>query len=449
MLESLRARLLLWYTLILALVIGAFGGTVSYLFWRSLVVEADAELLARARTVARVLRPAAPGSFDLDLPDDAVQYFYQPAGGQPYYAIWNANGELIDQSDPALDIQIPRVPGVYTRRGRREVVIDAERGVTVLVGRDVADLRQEVWSLEATIGGVSLLALAVSLLGGWFLSGRALAPIARISRTATAMAAGDLSARIAIDRTESELGQLASTLNGAFDRLLIALERQRRFTADASHELRTPLATLSAETEWALARERTAADYRASLEICSRAAARMRAVVEALLTLARADAGEIQFRRAPVALGPIIHDVVSLLRGFADRRKVSIAVQDGPAVVTGDTELLREVVSNLVSNAIQYNHEGGRVDICVLEEGPVVCLRVADSGIGIAPEDLPRVFDRFYRADKVRARDAGGVGLGLALTKWIVEGHDGQITCSSEVGLGTQFVVRLPPAQQA
>lgn len=449
MLESLRVRLLLWYALILALVIAVFGGTVCYLFWRSVLAEADAELMTRVQTVARALRPAITGTFDLDLPEDAVQYFHQGAGAHPYYAIWNANGQLIDRSDPDLNVGVPPGLGTHTDRGRREVVIQLHEGITVLAGRDVADLRRRVWSLAGTIAGVGALALSLSLLGGWFLSGRALAPIARISRTALAMSEGDLSARIAIDQTESELGQLASTLNSAFDRLHATLERQQRFTADASHELRTPLATLSAELDWALGRERTAAEYRASLETCWRAATRMRAVVEGLLTLAKADAGALRLEQTLVPLGSIVQDVVGMLRPLAEKRNISIVVQNSATHVRGDAELLREAVSNLLSNAIQYNREGGRVDIAIWEDDAAVCLGVSDTGAGIHPDDVPRVFDRFYRADKARARETGGTGLGLALTKWIVDGHGGEISCSSEVGRGTKFVVRLPATTRA
>ena len=170
----------------------------------------------------------------------------------------------------------------------------------------------------------------------------------------------------------------------------------------------------------------------------------MRAVVEGLLTLARADAGELTLQRVPVSLGQIVHEVVTLLQPLAEKRHVRFAVKSEPVEVAGDPDRLRELVTNLASNAIWYNYQEGRVDIAVWKEDAVACVQVTDTGIGIPPEDLPRVFDRFYRADRARAREAGGAGLGLAVAKWVVDSHGGEITCSSEVGCGTQFVVRLP-----
>lgn len=447
MFDSLRTRLLCWYTLTLALVIAAFGAAVCFALWRSALAAADEALLAQAALVEQSVRPAAFGTFSLDFPDQVVRQFNEPSATRPYYAIWDGEGALIDQSDPDAGAQLPSAPPTrWTRGSRREIARRTADGLTVLVGRDISDLRQAVWSTADMIAGAGLVALTISLAGGWFLSSRALAPIARISRTATRMSAGDLSARVPVDRTESELGQLASTLNEAFDRLQATLERQRRFTADASHELRTPLASLSAEVEWALARDRTAEEYHGSLELCWRAATRMHAVVSALLTLARADAGELRPHAAPVAFTPIIDEVVAAHDALAKERGVTIACDLEPTCILGDPELLRTVVANLVSNAIQYNREGGRVSVTLGTDDGLARLDIADTGIGIPADEVDRVFERFYRADKARARRQGGAGLGLALAKWIVEAHDGNISCASVAGEGTRFTLRLPRA---
>jgi heavy metal sensor kinase len=443
MLSSLRARLLLWYTLILAVVIATFAGTVCYLFWRSLVADIDQGLQASAVGLVEGLRPTEFGDFDLVLPLE-----YREIDGAPapltYYAVWNGAGELIDRSSIDFDIPMPPASGVRTRDGRRELGVTAANGALVLVGRDLGDTQRDVLGFATTAAAGGIAALTLSLLGGWFLVGRALAPVARISQAAARMTAGDLSARIAVERTENELEQVALALNQAFDRLHLAVENERRFTADASHELRTPLATISAELEWALARDRSSDDYKRCLNIAQRAADRMRRVVERLLTLARADAADMSLQKAPVGLGPIVHDALGIVRPLAEQKQITIEAQLGAATVIGDRDRLTDLVTNLFSNAIQYNRRGGEVRVDVWPEGAEACLRVRDTGTGIGAEDLPKIFDRFYRADRARTTDSGGAGLGLAIAKWIVEAHGGQIACQSVIGEGTDILVRLP-----
>jgi heavy metal sensor kinase len=447
MLESLRARLLVLYAMVVIVVVAAFGASVCYVYWRSLVGQLDADLGARATTISRALHPVGAGDFDLDLPGETVQYFGD-AGGRAWYGIWDANGEQIYVSDPGATGSPHAAPGVATRAGRREVVIEGPSGTHILVSRDLTELQDAVRSLGLTAAAVGALAALLSLALGWFLAGRALAPIARINETARAMAEGDLSARIPIDRTETELGQVALALNTAFDRLEAALERQRRFTADASHELRTPLATLTVESDWALSRDRTPSDYRDSLAICRKAAQRMRGVVEQLLTLARADADDLPVEKSPVRLDEVLDDVVGLIVPQAERRNIQVTTRMPPVEVVGDPARLREAFSNLVTNAVQYNRDNGRVDVTASIERGEALVRVRDTGRGISAEDLPHVFERFYRGDRARASD-GSVGLGLAVAKAIIERHGGQIQCSSEPERGTTFDVRLPAREVA
>jgi heavy metal sensor kinase len=443
MLSSIRARLLLWYTLILALVIATFAATVCYLFWRSLVADIDEGLRASAAALVSGLEPTASGEFDLVLPSE-----YRQADGAPppqtYYAVWNRAGELVDRSAGELAIPVPPGPLVRTRDGRRELAVDAADAAIVLVGRDLADARRDVLAFAGMAAAGGMAALALSLVGGWFLGGRALAPVSRISQAAAAMSAGDLTARIAVERTENELEHVALALNQAFDRLHLALDNERRFTADASHELRTPLATLAAEVEWALARDRSGDEYRRSLETARRAADRMRRVVERLLTLARADSAAMSLQRAAVGLAPVVGDALAIVRPLADQKHVTIDTRLDAATVVGDRDRLTDLVTNLFSNAIQYNRDGGQVSVELWPDGNEACLRVRDTGTGIAPDDLPRIFDRFYRADKARTAHSGGAGLGLAIAKWIVEAHGGRIACQSTAGQGTEVLVRLP-----
>ena len=241
---------------------------------------------------------------------------------------------------------------------------------------------------------------------------------------------------------------MARALNEAFDRLSHAADLQRRFTADASHELRTPLATLRVQLDWALSRPRTPADYTETLETCRRASDRMTHIVDELLTLARGD-GERQAWREEVALASVVRDAIGLLQPMAAERRVAVEAACEPAYVMGDPARLGDAVGNLLKNAIEYNREGGRVAVKVWSDGSTAYVRVQDTGIGIAADELPKVFDRFYRADKARTRKVGGAGLGLAIAKRVVEDHGGSITCRSQVECGTEVIVSLPATLDA
>jgi signal transduction histidine kinase len=261
------------------------------------------------------------------------------------------------------------------------------------------------------------------------------------------MVDGDFAARIPIDQVESELGQLARALNDAFDRLHASFERQRRFTADASHELRTPLATISAEVQWALGRERDGAAYRGALETCARAAARMLTIVERLLTLARAEAeqGSSSVRiAADVHVESVVRAAIAELEPLARARHVTIRLESVPTIVRGDEHAWFDAITNVIANAIQYNVDGGSVLVRVRRPDGHVEVVVTDTGPGIASEDLPRVFEPFFRADRARSRDRGGAGLGLAVTRATVRAHGGDVTCESAPGTGTTITIRVP-----
>jgi signal transduction histidine kinase len=436
MLDSLRARLLVWYTAMAGVVIAVFGSTVCYLAWRTRVADLEASLRSRATLLIEALQPAQAGTFDLTLPPDAEGT--DPAT-LPYHAIWTPDGTLLDRSDPDLDAPPPASTGTRTRDGHRELAVITPSGAVVLTGRSLDPVYREISGLAGTVGLLGAASLLLSFAGGWWIVGRALQPIDRIGRTARRMVGGDFTARIPIERVETELGAVAAALNEAFDRLHGSLERQQRFTADASHELRTPLATISTELQWALGRDRTAAEYRRSLESCRRAASRMQNVVERLLALARAEAGADDDRRAPIALDELVRQVVDELQGLADARNLDVRVDTTPLVVHGDPERLYDAIGNVVANAIHYNVPGGRVSISVRESDAGGEVLVEDTGIGIAPTDLPRVFEPFFRADPARSREAGGAGLGLALTRAIVERHGGRVTCTSEPARGSSF----------
>jgi two-component system OmpR family sensor kinase len=338
----------------------------------------------------------------------------------------------------------------FRQRGlMREAILHGPFGVTVLVGKSLhsedATLHQLRWRLLGAGGGV----MAIGLLGGWLLSRRAMRPIQKISDTARAISGSDLSRRIPVEEAASELGSLAQTLNATFERLEAAFQRQVRFTADASHELRTPLSVIHSHAELALTKERTAEEYKQSIETCLRAAKRTRSLVDALLVLARADAGKLQLKVEPFDLRDAAQECLAMVASRAQEQHITLETNLQPVELEADRTRILQLLTNLLVNAIQYNLEGGRVVLSIAKEGTEVVLNVTDTGIGITTQDQARVFERFFRADKARSREAGGSGLGLAICQSIVEAHHGTISFSSQPGTGTTFTVRLPLSQSS
>jgi len=441
--RSIRGILLFWHAAIMFAVLGGAGIALWTIHRQAVYGEVDAQLLAHARTVAAAIEFEEEG-FELEL---APAFFRDAERDSPYFIVWANPGEILARSSKAPDRPFPDDTGLSIPDGAREQSVPGPAGTRVLVGRRTHPIREELRRFRNVLATISLAAFFAALAGGRLLVRRVLRPIDRMSGAASSISASNLSRRINVGRTETELGRLAATLNEAFDRLQQAFERQSRFTADASHELRTPLSILIANIEVAL-REEVPLPQRETLETCLRAARRMKGMVDGLLTLARADAGEAELAREPVDLKSVVSEAVSMLHPMAAEHRVTIHLTADPVRLTGDRQRLHEVALNLISNAIQYNQEGGRVDVSLRREAEAAVLTVQDTGIGISEGDLPHVFERFYRADRARSRSHGGCGLGLAITKWIVERHGGTITVDSREGEGSTFAIHLPVAPQ-
>lgn len=389
----------------------------------------------------------------LQLPEEFAQQFDSEEPSHRYYSIWDKDGKLLAKSGGAPELEFPKlrlaegnipVRTVRSRGNLREVIHVSRFEMNVLVGRsieeDLAAQHASGWALA----GVGLGVLGIGLLGGWWSASRAIRSIAVMTHSAQEISAQNISKRLDVSETDDELGQLAVVLNETFDRIQAAFERQLRFTADASHELRTPVAVILANTDLALSRPRSAEDYREALEACRRAAQRMRSLIESLLSLARFDSGHPTLSLARVDLTQVVQDAAGLVKPLADQKRIQIHLSADPATVEGDRERLSEVITNLLANAIRYNREDGTVSIVVNGDAQQVRLTVTDQGIGIPPEHLPHIFERFYRVDKARNRNDGGSGLGLAICRTIVEAHHGAISATSKAGEGTTFEVRLP-----
>ncbi|MBI1853060.1 MAG: HAMP domain-containing protein [Planctomycetes bacterium] len=446
MFKSIRTTLLWWYVVILVGTVGLYGTVVYYALRRNVLTQVNDRIREQAVAIALTWEDNA------DEKADAVAFeltelfpvFAGEGNDRPYFIGWKKDGTVGLVSRAGLEVPFPGQVCYRTRGMWREITVGGSDGRLVLVGEHTGTVRAELSGYLQLLLGSGAAVLALALLGGWFFSGRVLAPIHRISRAASEISGSNLARRIDVGKTESELGRLAGTLNSAFDRLQKTVEQQSRFTADASHELRTPVSIVLATAEQTLAKDREAPEYRESLEAVLRAARRMKSIVDGLLALTRADSGSVTLERDNVDLAEVVEETLALLEPLAGEHAVTLSSSGPRPLIIGDRERIREVFTNLVTNAIRYNHRGGTVAVVVQENGTHVEAKVIDTGIGIAEEHVPHLFERFYRVDAARTRAAGGSGLGLAITKWIVESHGGSITVSSREGEGSTFTVRLP-----
>jgi two-component system OmpR family sensor kinase len=305
-------------------------------------------------------------------------------------------------------------------------------------------LDASIQAFRVTLPIVGLASLCVALLGSWAIAGNALRPIAQMIQTAqTITLSQDLSRRIAPSAHRDELGQLAAMFNEMLASIETAYHTQQRFVADASHELRAPLTAIQGNVEL-LRRQRSMSDTdrEEALAELERESARLSRLVADLLMLARADTGTF-LKRCPLDLDAIILDTFREARHLAHGQVLQLDPFE-PARVEGDEDRLKQLLLILLDNALKYTPPDGQVTLGLSRRGTDVEVRVRDTGIGIAPEDLPHVFERFYRADPARNRDLGGTGLGLPIARWIVEQHEGEVRLESQPGQGTTAIVRLP-----
>lgn len=330
------------------------------------------------------------------------------------------------------------------------------RGVsyTLVVLRSLDD--QE--DLLEGAGGALVIAVPFALLlasvGGYLLARKSLAPVVVMSDKAARIGAANLHERLPIANERDELGKLAGVFNALLARLNESFEQQRRFMADASHELRTPVAIVRGEAEVSLSRpERSSEDYRESLAIVHDEGRRLTRIVEDLFTLARADAGQYKIVPRDFYLDELAGEVVRSVRTLVAERYVSLSLQ-APIEMPfrGDEILVRRLLTNLLDNAIKHTPAGGSITVtCECSEASYL-LTVADTGIGIAVDAQPHIFDRFFRADKARTREApgdetkvtSGAGLGLSIAQWVATAHHGQLELLTSSASGTTFVVTLP-----
>jgi heavy metal sensor kinase len=317
------------------------------------------------------------------------------------------------------------------------------------VGASLASLNATLRSVMIELLIIGPFVLLLGAIGSYWLARHAFVPINRLTRTARRIEAGDLHERVPVPHARDEVQELALTFNQMIERLDKAFARQRRFVADASHELRTPVATIRSITDVVLAQNTSIEkeEYRTVLHEVNAEAERLGHLISDLLALASADEGQTLLEREPVRLDLLTADVAATLEPLATERGITLEIQaDESVTVLGDEVRLIQVIMNLIDNAFAYTNAGGKVLLSVEIKNSRACLIIRDTGIGIAPEHLGHIFERFYRADPARSGAAGGTGLGLSIVDWVVRAHNGTISVESQVGQGTTFTVILPLA---
>jgi heavy metal sensor kinase len=454
--RSIRWRLQLWYGLLTGALLTAFAVTIYDMERTRRLEQIDTELERLATEFNLGNRePPPPGPRGapprLGGPRPITEiYTREHAARGIYYALWSRNrgfAAIAENAPPG--IEKPAGHGLRWDGPRREAFLEGNPGDVTLAGRDVsaelAALHRFGWKIATGALGTWILTL---LVGSWLVA-RALRPIHAIGAAAQKIATGDLAQRIDTRDTETELGQLAAVLNSTFARLESSFAQQARFTADAAHELRTPVSVILTHTQNTLGAADLPPEQRAALEAVQRAAQRMRRLIESLLRLARLDGGQEHLARTPLDLASVARESLELIGPLAAARGIAVHADLAPAPVSGDRDGLGQVVTNLLANAVHHNRDAGEIHVSTRVENGHAVVAVADRGPGIAPEHLPRLFERFFRADKARTAAAGRTGLGLAIAKAIVDAHGGAIAVASEFGHGATFTVRLPSPSAA
>jgi heavy metal sensor kinase len=461
--RSIKFRLVAWYVGWLTLLFIVFGIFV----YRSLAHYLEASereaLTRRVRQVADMVQRYPPDWAQIG---EAIHSHFAPEVNNRLTRVtvdgkvrYLAGAPLDHSFDPAL---VPPPPE-NVKRGEsfdRRVTPDGTGLYVVVLARtlDGKNLVIEEGSAEAPteaalqawlIALIAGLALLVSgaVAGGIILVTRSLQPVDRIIRSAERISSLQLDERLPVPATRDELERLSVTLNHMLSRLGESFQHNQRFLADASHELRTPLTMINAELDEMLEKSANEERVRELAASALEEGERLRKIVEGLFALSRLDAGEALEHVGPVDLGQLASATAEQIGLVAEDKSIEIVSAVSPGVaVMGDKSRLKQVVVNLLDNAIKYTRAGGKIELRVSARDAKAVLEVADNGIGIPPAALPHVFERFYRADKARSREQGGAGLGLSIVKSICKAHGGNVRVESEEGRGTRLIVELPLA---
>lgn len=454
--RSIRFRLTAGYAGILAVTFAAVGIGVWLAIRDSVFETVDKDLRSRLLVMRELLQRQGTD------PDASVDELIENAAVAPagsYFRIGNGAGRWLYQSpgteawgDSPDRARLPARGSIQTvvQHGKPIRVLSAVVPVGIIqIGDPIDEFVEMLDAFTWTAVVASPLLLMLASMGGYWMSRRALAPVEQIARTADDIEARNLAKRLPLSGTGDELDHLSATLNAMFARLEDAFRHITQFTADASHELRTPVAIIRTTAEVTRRRRRSEPEYEAALDRILAESERTTELIEDLMLLARADANVEELVREPVRMVELVHGVCADAGVLADAAGVSLKTGEvKDCTVSGDRRALGRLLLILVDNAIKYSKPGGAVELsldrCQREGRPTARLDVRDNGAGISPDDLPHIFERFYRASKDRSRRVEGVGLGLSIAQSIAHQHGGEVQVESTPEQGTTARLLLP-----
>ncbi len=479
MLDSVRVRLTLWYTAVVAVVLILLAVLTYFLYSRNLAQRTDSNLVELADAFATTFHAELSDEIGPNAPRNAAReamaehrfrdvfFVFQDPEGHPLLSsldlpsAGSSNGHLTPELFASRDFQalasLTGSPHAFrTIHGGRDAYrayvrpLSAGGRTFILVAlQSLHPQRELLGDIRDSFYLIIPAALLLAAFGGYFLARKSLAPVASMASKARTIGAANLHDRLGVSNQRDELGQLAISFNELLDRLEDSFERQRRFIADASHELRTPVAILRGESEVTLSRpDRTPTEYREALTILRDESQRLAHIIEDLFTLTRADAGQYPITPRDFYLDELASDVLRHARSLALAKEITLTPSIAPELLFhGDEGLIRRLLLNLLDNAIKYTPQGGKVTLECKRQSPQYVVNITDTGPGIPPDLQPRIFERFFRADKARSRsetDSGGAGLGLSIARWIAEAHHGELVLTRSDSSGTTFTVTLP-----
>jgi heavy metal sensor kinase len=462
--RSIRARLITLYVVTISFIFICFGGYTYWGFKQYLIAALQQTLARRAHQIASTILTDMPQRGE-DYVSSEIQARYAPELNERLIRITNQAGHTIYESKNAVALSppppitlgganetqpFPREENTPQPREHLQVVAIGYRlsdGASYIVeaGESENDVFVALDGLLLTLALGFPVFIGLTSIGAYMLLGRALRPVDQIVRSAERITLQNLSQRLPIPGTGDEVERLSLALNRMIQRLDEAFQLATRFTADASHELRTPLTIMRGELEALLKEAQLNEDQAAQLGSVLEEAERLTQIVEGLLLMSRLEVGESQMSKEPVDFAGLVATTAEQMAPLAEDKSVTLTCKtSGDVMVEANEVRLKQVVVNLLDNAIKYTPEGGKISVRVQAESALAVLEVIDNGIGISPEALPHVFERFYRSEQIQARKARGTGLGLSMVLTIVEAHAGHVRVKSRENEGALFRVELP-----